>query len=632
MHPKDTEGLGADLAALFAPPSARDLAREPFRIHIYVRVSSPEQTRRKGKDGKRAAADATDAKQRERDEELSPATQEKRCRDWADELTEEVTRGRKVVVTVHVEAFTSRVLWGRPVFRTIMDEIAAGRVDLLVCLKPERLGANSEQQAILRFMLRQQGGELAYVTQGYEDTVMGRVMATLWAEFNTMRLESLREQFRRRQVAKVDSGRVLHSSRPPYGCAWADDEHEAYVFVSELVPYVVLIFEWYADGLSRRAIARTLNDRGVPPPGGGKGWYDRSVEVILENPIYVGRPQSYRYAVDVLPGLTRSGKLRRRTRRRTDADEEQPREATKGLAPGAVPPVGEALWERVQARMADVAAGTDVAARGGRPPEAPDDWLLRGGHILCGTCKRPLQCGTTGGKHPTQIYVCRANGHGVTACERPTSISKHLAEARVWERVVAYTQQPETIERVLAAYEASLAGDGGAGDAAAAEAARMRLLVTGREIAGLSAAFRDPDLGARSRAAVKAQLDELEASAARQERELAELEARLEAGAQAARERLEYAEAVRRIGAHLAEPPAAWPPAFRRMAVVGTDVEATVAPSAVRGWQARERAIETTFPPDRERYAALAAALEGASQEGADSLRTAHSYLWQFAT
>src|SRR4030095_14196077 len=193
---------------------------------------------------------------------------------------------------------------------------------------------------------------------------MGGIMPTLFAEFNTMRLENLKEQFRRRQLAKVDTGKVLHSSHPPYACAWATKDHEAYVFVPKKAKIVTLIFTWFADGLSKRAIAQRLNDQGVPPPGGGKGWYGRSIEVILDNPIYVGRPQSYRYAVDVLPGFTASGKLRRRTRKRTDDDDEQPREATKGLAPRAVPPVSKQLWARVRARMASIAVGADGLSRG----------------------------------------------------------------------------------------------------------------------------------------------------------------------------------------------------------------------------------------------------------------------------
>ena len=82
------------------------------------------------------------------------------------------------------------------------------------------------------------------------------------------------------------------------------------------------------------------------------------------------------------------------------------------------------------------------------------------------------------------------------------------------------------------------------------------------------------------------------------------------------RERLEYVEAVRRIGANLALPREQWPPGMQRLAVVGTDVEATVSPSAVRGWQARDRPVQTTFPPDRERYAALADALEAGAYRG----------------
>ena len=629
MHPKDTEGLGADLAALFAPPTARDLADEPFRVHIYVRVSSPEQTRRKGKDGKPTESEGK-AKKDEREDELSPATQEKRSRDWVAELPESVTKGRRVVVTVHVEAFTSRVLWGRPKFRVIMDEVAAGRVDLLVCLKPERLGANSEQQAILRFMLRQKGGDLTYVTQGYEDTAVGRVMATLYAEFNTMRLENLREQFRRRQLARVDAGRPLHSSHPPYGCAWADEEHEAYVFVPETTTHVVLLFQWYADGLSKRAIARTLNDRGIPPPGDGKGWYDTSVGVILENPIYVGRPQSYRYVTEVLPGLTASGKLRRRTRLRTEADEEQPREATKGLAPGQVPPVAEALWERVRARMAAVAADADLQSKGGREPGDPEEWLLRGGFLTCGTCEGPLQCGTDRGQErheglrlpgqrPRGEELPQANqhqqapgrgqglgqGHGVLP---PTEGGR--ARARPL-RGVPDRRRGRRGDRRRRGRTGTAGGGGGRGPGPPPRAEPGQRVAAG------------PDPRAPGRAGAERQAPAGRRGGTRGQRG--------GAGAGPARApgvRRGHAPDRGRAGPPIgAVAPGHAPPGGHGQ----PRLRAPVPPSAVRGWQARERVVEPLFLYDPKGYATLAQILEWEGQEAGATGATAQSHLWHYA-
>jgi site-specific DNA recombinase len=71
---------------------------------------------------------------------------------------------------------------------------------------------------------------------------------------------------------------------------------------------VELIFRFRRRKLSYHEIARQLNQRGKPAPGGGM-WYPGSVKYIVDNPIYRGR-YAYRDEAALRPDLAVTGKHR----------------------------------------------------------------------------------------------------------------------------------------------------------------------------------------------------------------------------------------------------------------------------------------------------------------------------------
>ena len=149
------------------------------------------------------------------------------------------------------------------------------------------------------------------------------------------------------------------------------------------------IFEWYADGLSLRSIARKLGKEGVPSPSGRAKWSAHTVRNILGNPIYQG---------DLVWGrTTRDGDPVSLAEARVDGSEPI---RVQEFLPDA--PVSRDLFRRVQALLGATAA--EVLARKRKSPG-----YLLSGLLRCAECGVGLHGHTSTAQYPTRRLAYRHN-------------------------------------------------------------------------------------------------------------------------------------------------------------------------------------------------------------------------------
>ena len=177
------------------------------------------------------------------------------------------------------------------------------------------------------------------------------------------------------------------------------------------------IFTRYAAGEAQRAIARDLNQRGIPSPGASwrresrtaSGlWHVAALHAILHNEKYTGR---------MVWGQSRwvRGVRDSKERRRIEVPES---EWVRFERP-ELRLIDDATWERV--RMRDAPTGNTNA----RPKYALT------GLLVCGECGGPLTI--SGGRnsrgHGLQRYVCDAyRQHGVDTCTNNVTVARTVAE------------------------------------------------------------------------------------------------------------------------------------------------------------------------------------------------------------
>lgn len=433
------------------------------RCHLYLRVSSPDQDLDVGPDG-RPVRVRRSKDDRERDVKRSLDTQEAEGRAYAERLG-------YTVDAVYREIYTSQAFWDRPELARLREAIVAGRVDVVLCLKTERLGGTSTQVGALEYLLERHGARLEFVLQQFEDSPTGRIVKNVMVEFNSLRIESLKEQFSRNKRARLDAGRTLHGPKRPYGTEWADEARTHYRFLPpESLEWRVLrsAFLDVLAGQSQNAVAGALTRRRVPAPMGGAVWYQRSLGLILRNPLYCGEPAGLRYRNDI----------EQRNGRRVRHQVLTPEGAGPELrAPEGRPPVTPEEFARAQAQL-DANAQRQTVKRGTRLARRTDYQLL-GGYAVCAVCGSDLRAHhgppgrpdpVTGERRREPRYDCQANRFGRRVCAHPVSVGRDALEREVWLRLVTVLQQPREVERLLRAYREQ----GGVSEADRARAAAER--------------------------------------------------------------------------------------------------------------------------------------------------------------
>lgn len=275
---------------------------------------------------------------------------------------------------------------------------------------------------------------------------------------------------------------------------------------------VVRIFEMYASGLGFKAIAKRLTAEGVPGPL----YAPHSNQVLLEgwSPSSVGdmlRRELYRGQIVWNQWRKRDDWGRSVASRRSK--EEHLRIPAEHLRI-----VDEALWLRVQSRLADV-AGRAVRFESGRLSGRPARGEVRNllsGLSTCGVCGSGLvveACGRprgdafgldslpTPGSHTEvrrryRYYACALRRRN-SACENTLRVPAELLEEAVLQAVEEHALTPEAVDQVVLLSEQNDLAD--RRDALVAEAADVdtklsrlvALAEAGGDVAPLAARIRE---------------------------------------------------------------------------------------------------------------------------------------------
>ncbi|WP_342629725.1 recombinase family protein [Nguyenibacter vanlangensis] len=205
------------------------------------------------------------------------------------------------------------------------------------------------------------------------------------------------------------------------------------------------IFRDFAAGVGPRAIARTLNDKGIPGPN-GKPWIDTTIRGhvqrgtgIVNNELYIGRLiwNRLRYIKDPSTGK-RVSRL-------------NPESAWITTEVPELRIIDDALWQAVRDRQAKIAAQyvnviaavrTSAANRmnGMRRPKS-----LFSGMIFCGVC------GGTYSLREKDRYAC-SNRVTNRSCHNPATILRSDLEERVLAGLKHKLMTPEAAAAAMKAY------------------------------------------------------------------------------------------------------------------------------------------------------------------------------------
>jgi DNA invertase Pin-like site-specific DNA recombinase len=412
----------------------------------------------------------------DRQDPLTIDDQLRQCEDYCNK------KNMTVVATIADEAISGAASKTRPGVQRLLDLVRLNKIEAIVCTSQDRLTRDPELNEKLLKILPFHGVETHFTQRdGVMTPLESRLRSILSAEqLDDVRIKTWQGQrghhLRGKAVAGIAYGyrvKIEHDARGDRvpGLRKIDPE-EAEV--------VRRIFKLYSLGLSPRAIAKTLNEEGVPGPNGAL-WRDTTIRGhkkrgtgILHNETYIGLSVWNRQR------YLKNPETEKRVSRVNDSAVHQTVEVPELRI------VDQDLWDRVQVQQSlrtkvlEETAGNKLT--GSKRPS-----YIFSGLIECGVCHGPYAI------MGENRYGC-TNHRKDRGCDNGRSVMRTELEHRVNSAIPDALLTPASIddirERIAKQYSTPAAKTG-----PTAKELRGRLRKVETEIANLLLAFK---AGARS--------------------------------------------------------------------------------------------------------------------------------------
>jgi len=435
----------------------------------------------------------------------------------------------------------------RPALERLRDLAAAGGIDRLYVLCPDRLARSYAHQALLVDEFRRAGVELVFLDHAHDPTPEGNLLLQVQGVIAEYERAKIQERNRRGTLHAARSGSVSVFGRAPFGYRYVDRRAGGGTARFEIddgqAEVVRRIFTWVVDeGCSLAEIGRRLENQGVASPSGRSRWLVSTLGSMLANPTYAGT---------AMYGRTRLGPPRqelRRPRRLKDGhirkSESIYRTDLSEQVAIAVPAVIEAeVFEAARARLAENRKRQRVGVLGAT--------CLLQGLLVCSKCGYAYVgawSNPKGKPGPYRYYRCdggiASRFGGVAICTNKL-LNRGRIDAAVWQDVRNLLLDPT---RLAAEHRRRLDGPAEPDDAKAISATK-RVAAVRRSIERLIDSYQDgylekEEFGPRI-GGLRERLAQLEASAAgvasreRSEEEVRQVIGAIELFAAGVRERLD---------------------------------------------------------------------------------------------
>jgi site-specific DNA recombinase len=341
----------------------------------------------------------------------------------------------------------------RPALERLRDLAAAGGIDRLYVLCPDRLARSYAYQVLLVDELQRCGVEVVFINRELGKTPEDHLLLQVQGMVAEYERAKIIERSRRGKLHAARRGSVNVLSGAPYGYRYVPGIEGAgaaqYNVHLQQAAVVQQIFEWVgAQRLSIGQVCRRLKNEGISSPR-GKDYWDRStVWSILKNPAYKGQAAFGKTHMGPMRPRLRGGRHRHEQPRNGQSCFDTPAEQWINIAVPAI--VQEELFDAVAQQLEENRRRSREGRRGVR-------YLLQG-LLVCKCCgytyygKQISLAGGKGKRRDYGYYRCvgtdayRFGGHRVCPNKQ---VRQDLLDQAVWSDVRCLLAEPGRIEQEL---------------------------------------------------------------------------------------------------------------------------------------------------------------------------------------
>lgn len=184
----------------------------------------------------------------------------------------------------------------RPEFQKMVRAIEAGKCNVVIAYKSNRIARNMLQALTYENKFEQFGVKIVYAKEEFGDNAAGRFALRNMMNLNQFYSENMSEDIKRCLYTYAEECKVLNG-RIPLGYVKGEDGKYA-LATDGSVEIVREIFDLYCAGIKSSAIVQALNARGVKTSQ-GKIFRVSTIENMLHQEKYIG---IYRYGDIRIPG------------------------------------------------------------------------------------------------------------------------------------------------------------------------------------------------------------------------------------------------------------------------------------------------------------------------------------------
>ena len=277
--------------------------------------------------------------------------------------------------------------FSRPDFQRMMNDLRSGKINCVIVKDISRLGRHFVMTSeFVEKIFPMMGVRLICINDDYDSFDENCDSASLLLPFkmvmNDSYVKDISKKIRSSISAKMDSGEYLPSaSSIPYGYI-RNPEQNTFDIDEEVAPVVVRIFEMRANGVALNAIAKTLNEEGIPCPGKLRYirgitkaakyenalWIHGTLRKILMDQVYIGNR---------VHGRVKRDKLGMEKTRRSE-------EEWQVIENAHQPIISQELFDKVQEAMNEAASKRN-AYKQQEAPETDHREVFRE-KVYCGDC------------------------------------------------------------------------------------------------------------------------------------------------------------------------------------------------------------------------------------------------------